>query len=107
MVWMLVIFLAAIAALPLLVAYRAECWFLTRRFRALSVLLPLALGLALLYGGLRASGLLLYPTDHQIQNFIYDYTYQRSGYPLVFFCGPAFLGAAAAVVRALRPAHHQ
>ena len=89
-------------AIPLALAVYGLIRLLLRRFgrtaQVVCVLALVVLGVGILYGFLRFSGLILFPNDHTISSHWFDASWRDDGFRYWYSCGTF----AAAILAALR-----
>ena len=91
-------FLVLAAALLSIFAFHISAWCLNRRLNILVYLVLAALGAGTVYGLLRLSGVIVFPSDHTWSVDFFDASWRDDGVRfLVLFVG-TFAGTAAALL---------
>ena len=92
-----VVMLAAIAVIPAMVGFGAARWCLKRRWRPLVVLAAAALGVVAIYGLLRLTGAVVFPTDQNSSMFWFGYSCRDDGFHYLYWYGALLTGAVVAL----------
>ena len=96
-------FLVLAAALLSIFAFHISAWCLNRRLNILVYLVLAALGAGTVYGLLRLSGVIVFPSDHTWSVDFFDASWRDDGVRFLVLFGGTFAGTAVA----LRPRRHQ
>ena len=90
-------FFAAFAAMLGMMLFCVSRWLLEKggwTVRSALLLVQAALGAALIYGCLRLTGLLRFPTDHSFSCNLFGTSWLDEGFGLLWKCGGPFAGVA-------------
>ncbi|WP_300751250.1 hypothetical protein [uncultured Oscillibacter sp.] len=91
-------FLVLAAALLSIFAFHISAWCLNRRLNILVYLVLAALGAGTVYGLLRLSGVIVFPSDHTWSVDFFDASWRDDGVRFLVLFGGTFAGTAVALL---------
>lgn len=91
-------FLVLAAALLSIFAFHISAWCLNRRLNILVYLVLAALGAGTVYGLLRLSGVIVFPSDHTWSVDFFDAFWRDDGVRFLVLFGGTFAGTAVALL---------
>ena len=93
---LVVVMLSAVAAIPALVGFGAARWCLKRRWTIPVILVMAVLGAVTIYGLLRLTGAVVFPTDRDSSMFWLGRSYRDEGFRYFYWCGALLTGVVVA-----------
>ena len=91
-----VVMLSAVAAIPAMVSFGAARWCLERRWTIPVILAIAVLGAVTIYGLLRLTGVVVFPTDRDSSMFWLGRSYRDEGFRCLYWCGALLTGVTVA-----------
>lgn len=92
-----VVMLAAIGTIPAVLSFGAARWCLKRQWKPLVILAVAALAVVAIYGLLRLTGVVVFPTDGDSSVFWFGRSYRDDGFHYLYWYGALLTGAAVAL----------